>query len=77
MPSTSTCLCWINGDSHPRDEPVTNGPVPPLHESMAEEEEEDEGAVGIAREFRCTSHSEAIVAKLNELYESYEFDIMH
>ena len=68
--------CWINGDSHPRDEPLTNGPEPPLHESTAGEE--DEGAMGFARGFSCTSHSEAIVAKLNELYnESFEFDIMH
>ena len=37
--------CWINGDNHPRNKPVTNGTEPPLQESTTEE---DEGVVGIS-----------------------------
>ena len=57
--------CWINGDCHQRDEPVLNGPEPPLHEGI---EEEDEGAMGISRGYSHTSHAEDIVTMLNLLF---------
>ena len=68
--------CWINGDCHPRDEPVLNGPEPPLDEGTIEEE--GEGAMGIALGYNHTPHEEDIVTKLNLIYnEVYELDMLH
>ena len=56
--------CWINGDSHPRDELVLNGPEPPLHEGP----EEEEGAMGISRGYSHTPLEDDIVTMLNLLF---------
>ena len=68
-------ICWINGDSHPRNEPVVNGVEPPLHQGP---EELDDLAMGIALGYSNSPLDEEIVSTLNLLScEVYELDILH
>ena len=66
--------CWINGDSHQRDEPVPNGPEPPLHEAP---EDMDAQAMEVSRGYSNMPFEDEIVTMLNLLFsEGYELDVL-